>query len=69
MALCNTFKYQLKVDGRIVYYGFTTDLQRREQEHRVRWPRARIEQIGEPTSHQEAWEWERQVNRPSMVAG
>ena len=55
-----TFRYHFKVDGRIVYRGFTADLARREQEHRRRWPTGRIEQVGGPTSHEEAWKWERQ---------
>ena len=55
-----TYKYRLKVDGRVVCYGITTDLQRREREHRQRWPGGVIEQVGQPTSHRDAWEWERQ---------
>ncbi len=69
MLARNTYRYRLIVGDRTVYHGFTTDLQRREQEHRRRWPNARIEQIGEPTSHRDAWEWERKVKRPSMQAG
>ena len=57
MSSRNTYRYQLKVGDRVVYFGFTTDLQRREQEHRGRWPNATIEPVGEPTSHREAWEW------------
>ncbi len=55
-----TFRYHFKVDGRVVHFGFTTDLARREQEHRRRWPMGRIEQVGEPTTREEAWKWERQ---------
>ena len=58
-ATAKTYKYRFKVDGRVVYYGITTDLRRREREHRQRWPDGSIEQIGQPTSHRDAWEWER----------
>lgn len=60
MVAGTTFKYRFKVDGQVVHCGFTTDLARREQEHRRRWPTGRIEQVGGPTTHEEAWEWERQ---------
>lgn len=68
-AATRTFKYRLKVDDRVVLHGITTDLRRREREHRRRWPHARIEQVGEPTSHREAWEWEQQVKRGALSAG
>ena len=55
-----TYKYRFKVDGRVVHHGITTDLQRREREHRQRWPDGVIEQVGQPTSHRDPWEWERQ---------
>ena len=55
----NTYKYRLKVDGKVVYIGITTDLKRREHEHRRRWPTGRIEQVGNPTTREEAWIWEK----------
>ena len=55
-----TYRYRFLVGTRIVHRGITTDLERREREHRRRWPEGRIEPVGEPTSHAEAWEWERQ---------
>ena len=66
---CNTYKYRLKVGDRVVYHGITTDLRRREFEHRRRWSGARIEQVGEATTHREAWEWERQLKHHSVPAG
>ncbi len=60
MPTRNTFRYHFKVGGKIVHRGFTIDLERREQEHRQRWPEGHIEQVGSPTSHEEAWNWERQ---------
>ena len=44
----------------MVHYGFTIDLGRREREHRHRWPTGHIEQIGPPTTHEDAWNWEKQ---------
>ena len=55
-----TFRYRFLVGSRVVHRGITTDLKRREREHQRRWPGGRIEPIGEPTSHAEAWDWERQ---------
>ena len=55
-----TFRYQFLVGSRVVHQGITTDLKRREREHRHRWPGGRIEAVGEPTSHADAWDWERQ---------
>ena len=55
-----TYRYRFLVDDRVVYHGITTDLFRREREHQRRWPGGRIEQVGDPTSHREAWDWERE---------
>lgn len=63
----NTYRYKLKYKGKTVFYGFTIDLQRREQEHQRRWPGSRVEQVGEPTTHQEAWHWEKEA--PSAMRG
>ena len=53
-------KYHFKVGGRVVHIGFTADLKRREREHQERWPNGRIEPVGEPTTREDAWDWERQ---------
>ena len=55
-----TYKYRFKVDGKVVLYGFTVDLKRRENEHRRRWPNGHIEQVGKRTTHQGAWSWQKQ---------
>ena len=55
-----TYRYRFVVDGRVVRHGITTDLDRRQREHQRRWPAGRIEPVGEPTSHREAWNWERE---------
>ena len=66
-TLGKTYRYRFKVDGRVVYVGITTDLQRREREHQRRWPGGVIEQVGQPTSHRVAWEWERQQAVPGSI--
>ena len=60
MVAGKTIKYLFKVEGKVVHWGITTDLERREAEHRRRWPNGRIEQVGTATTREEAWEWERQ---------
>ena len=60
MVVRTTFKYRFKVEGKVVHWGITTDLKRREAEHRRRWPNGCIEQVGSATTREEAWEWERQ---------
>ena len=55
-----TYRYEFKVDGRVVVTGITSDLKRREKEHRRRWPTGHIEQVGPPTTHKEAWDWNRE---------
>ncbi len=59
MVARTTFRYRFKVGGKVVYFGITSDLVRREHEHRRRWPTGCIEQVGPPTTREEAWEWER----------
>ena len=54
------YRYRFLVDDRIVCHGITTDLCRREREHRRRWPGGHIEQVGGTTSHREAWDWDQQ---------
>jgi len=66
-APVKTYKYRFKVDGRVVHHGITTDLQRREREHQRRWPDGIIEQVGKPTSHRDAWEWEREQTLPGSA--
>ena len=66
-APVKTYKYRFKVAGRVVHHGITTDLERREREHRQRWPDGFIEQVGQPTSHRDAWEWEREQTLPGSA--
>jgi len=54
----NTYKYQFKVGNKIVHGGITTDLERREQEHKQKWPKGHIAQVGRKTTEDAAREWE-----------
>ena len=63
------YKYSFKVDGKIVLCGTTSDLLRREREHRRRWPAGRIEQVGSATTREDAWQWERQQAKQRFNSG
>lgn len=52
-----TYKYVLKRNGMVVYHGFTTNLENKWRQHQRRWPGTEIEQVGEPTTHTEAYIW------------
>lgn len=54
----NTYKYQFKVGNKIVHGGITTDLERREQEHKQKWAKGHIVQVGRKTTEDAAREWE-----------
>ena len=51
-----TYKYELVVDGKVVYHGMSTDLERAQKFHLRRRPTSKVVQIGEPTTHQDAWD-------------
>lgn len=69
MATRTTYKYHFKVGRKVVHSGITNDLERRETEHRRRWPNGRIEQVGGRATREEAWNWERkQAGRRSSSA-
>ena len=53
-----TYCYEFIAKDRVMVYGFTTDLKRREQEHQRRWPHGHITKVDGPMSHREAWIWE-----------
>lgn len=55
----NTYKYQFKVGNKIVHEGITDDLERREQEHKQKWPKGNIKQVGRCTTEEAAREWEK----------
>ena len=60
MAEKDTYKYQLKVGGKIVHRGVTNDLDRRAEEHQATWPGSHIDQIGRKTTRKAALKWERE---------
>jgi len=58
MAKRDTYKYHFKVGGKIVRSGITDDLERREREHRQKWPKGHIVKVGRVTTEDAAQEWE-----------
>ena len=69
MTTAKKYRYRFKVDGRVVHHGITTDLQRRERQHRKRWPGGVIEQVGQPTAPHAAWDWERRQSLRDSAEG
>jgi len=59
MATRDTYKYRIKDGNRIVYYGTTNDLERREREHRSEgMDFTKMEKIGNITTSAAAGAWE-----------
>lgn len=56
----DTYKYYFKIGNKIVHGGITNDLERREQEHQLKWPNGHIEQVGILTTEEAAREWEKE---------
>ena len=56
----DTYKYTLKEGNRILYFGITNDLARREKEHLRKFPDARLVRVGRKTTRDGALKWERQ---------
>lgn len=55
----DTRKYRYKVGNKIVHRGITTrPLEERESEHRQKWPKGHIEQVGRATTEDAARQWE-----------
>jgi hypothetical protein len=54
----DNYKYDFKVGNKIVHSGKTKDLDRREQEHKQRWPNGHIVQVGRATTDDAARKWE-----------
>ena len=55
----DTYKYRFKVGNKVVHCGITKDLQRREAEHREKWPKGHIKQVGVRTTEDAARKWEK----------
>ncbi len=53
----DTYKYHLKIGHRIKHRGITDDLERREREHRRKWPKGHIMQVGRRLTEEAAREW------------
>lgn len=54
----NTYKYLFKVGKKTVHGGITNDLERREEEHKQKWPKGHIFQVGRQTTRDAAIDWE-----------
>lgn len=55
----DTYTYDFKVGGKIVHSGITNDLERRESEHKRRWPSGSIHKVGSAKTREGALEWEK----------
>lgn len=64
----DTYKYHFKVGNKIVHSGITDNLERREREHKVKWPNGHIFQVGRRTTEEAAKKWEEQ-QPPRLVSG
>jgi predicted GIY-YIG superfamily endonuclease len=53
------YTYYFKVGNKIVHGGRTQDLERREEEHRKKWPTGHIFPVGERKTEDGAIRWER----------
>ena len=54
----DTYKYVFKIGNKIKHGGITDDLERREQEHQVKWSKGHIKQVGRKTTEEAARSWE-----------
>ena len=55
----DTHKYYFKLGNKIVHGGITNDLDRRESEHKQKWPAGHIFKVGRRTTEEAARKWER----------
>jgi len=51
-------KYVVRVKGKTVHGGITTDFERRKQEHKQEWPKSIIRKVGGPVTQESARKWE-----------
>ena len=56
----DTYKYQFKLGNKIVHGGITNDLERRDQEHKEKWPDGHIKKVGRCTTDEAARKWEKE---------
>ncbi len=56
----NTYRYYFKIGNKILHGGITTDLERREMEHKQKWTNGHIYQVGNKTTEEAARKWEKE---------
>lgn len=54
----DTYTYDFKIGNKIVHSGITNDLERRETEHKNRWPNGHIVKVGAVKTEEGARAWE-----------
>ena len=54
----DTYTYDFKIKNKIVHSGITNDLERREMEHKNRWPNGHIVKVGTAKTEEGARVWE-----------
>ncbi len=61
----DTYQYHFKMGNKIVHTGITNDIDRREVEHKRKYGQSKghITQVGLRTTHDAAFEWERQQEK------
>lgn len=52
------YKYTFKVGNKIKHKGITQNLERREEEHKQKWPKGHIKQVGRRATEEGARNWE-----------
>jgi len=58
MSVRNTYKYDFKIGNKIAHSGITRDLEKREAQHQIKWPKGHIVQFGNRTTEEAARELE-----------
>lgn len=56
----DTYKYVVKQGKKIILKGVTNDLERREAEHKVRYPDSHVAKVGRKTTREQALKWARE---------
>lgn len=55
----DTYRYQLWHSGKVVHHGITNDPDRRQSEHRERWPGCQLRVVGPAVSRETGLAWEK----------
>ena len=56
----NIRRYHYWWRGKVVHRGVTKDLEKREQDHKQKWPGGHIQQIGPSVTKDTSLKWERE---------